>query len=105
TSKITKIKEAEVTADSTDDEKVTPLKTTKDAVETNTTNIATKTTKISNLTESVCYLVEDALKWYNYNRAFTAAQGNNTTSKITNILDGTVTATRTDAINGRQLYD
>ncbi|HCR3046438.1 TPA: YadA-like family protein, partial [Escherichia coli] len=36
---------------------------------------------------------------------FTAAHGNNTASKITNILDGTVTATSSDAINGSQLYD
>ena len=39
------------------------------------------------------------------NGVFTAAHGNNTASKITNILDGTVTATSSDAINGSQLYD
>ncbi len=35
---------------------------------------------------------------------FSAAHGNNTASKITNILAGTVTATSSDAINGSQLY-
>ena len=72
---------------------------------TNTTNIATNTTNISNLTETVTNLGEDALKWDKDNGVFTAAHGNNTASKITNILDGTVTATSSDAINGSQLYD
>ena len=71
----------------------------------NTSNIATNTTNISNLTETVTNLGEDALKWDKDNGVFTAAHGNNTASKITNILDGTVTATSSDAINGSQLYD
>ncbi|GDI63897.1 adhesin [Escherichia coli] len=50
-------------------------------------------------------LGEDALKWDKDNGVFTAAHSNNTASKITNILDGTVTATSSDAINGSQLYD
>ncbi|MGQ7178111.1 adhesin, partial [Escherichia coli] len=66
---------------------------------------ATNTTNISNLTETVTNLGEDALKWDKDNGVFTAAHGNNTASKITNILDGTVTATSSDAINGSQLYD
>ncbi|ANM84371.1 TPA: YadA-like family protein [Escherichia coli] len=74
-------------------------------IATNTTNIATNTTNISNLTETVTNLGEDALKWDKDNGVFTAAHGNNTASKITNILDGTVTATSSDAINGSQLYD
>ena len=51
----------------------------------NTTNIATNTTNISNLTETVTNLGEDALKWDKDNGVFTAAHGNNTASKITNI--------------------
>ncbi len=74
-------------------------------IATNTSNIATNTTNISNLTETVTNLGEDALKWDKDNGVFTAAHGNNTASKITNILDGTVTATSSDAINGSQLYD
>ncbi len=112
TSKITNVKDADLTADSTDAVNGSQLKTTNDAVATNTTNIAnntsniaTNTTNISNLTETVTNLGEDALKWDKDNGVFTAAHGNNTASKITNILDGTVTATSSDAINGSQLYD
>ncbi|ENF9472365.1 YadA-like family protein [Escherichia coli] len=112
TSKITNVKDADLTADSTDAVNGSQLKTTNDAVATNTTNIAnntsniaTNTTIISNLTETVTNLGEDALKWDKDNGVFTAAHGNNTASKITNILDGTVTATSSDAINGSQLYD
>ncbi|HHL6479931.1 TPA: YadA-like family protein [Escherichia coli] len=105
TSKITNVKDADLTAGSTDAVNGSQLKTTNDAVATNTTNIATNTTNISNLTETVTNLGEDALKWDKDNGVFTAAHGNNTASKITNILDGTVTATSSDAINGSQLYD
>ncbi|EFH7712057.1 adhesin [Escherichia coli] len=105
TSKITNVKDADLTADSTDAVNGSQLKTTNDAVATNTTNIATNATNISNLTETVTNLGEDALKWDKDNGVFTAAHGNNTASKITNILDGTVTATSSDAINGSQLYD
>ncbi|WP_105505107.1 YadA-like family protein [Escherichia coli] len=105
TSKITNVKDGDLTADSTDAVNGSQLKTTNDAVATNTTNIATNTTNISNLTETVTNLGEDALKWDKDNGVFTAAHGNNTASKITNILDGTVTATSSDAINGSQLYD
>ncbi|EFN4632944.1 adhesin [Escherichia coli] len=105
TSKITNVKDADLTADSTDAVNGSQLKTTNDAVATNTTNIATNTTNISNLTETETNLGEDALKWDKDNGVFTAAHGNNTASKITNILDGTVTATSSDAINGSQLYD
>lgn len=112
TSKITNVKDGDLTADSTDAVNGSQLKTTNDAVATNTTNIAnntsniaTNTTNISNLTETVTNLGEDALKWDKDNGVFTAAHGNNAASKITNILDGAVTATSSDAINGSQLYD
>ncbi len=105
TSKITNVKDGDLTTGSTDAVNGSQLKTTNDAVATNTTNIATNTTNISNLTETVTNLGEDALKWDEDNGVFTAAHGNNTASKITNILDGTVTATSSDAINGSQLYD
>ncbi|EJI6980881.1 YadA-like family protein [Escherichia coli O145:H28] len=105
TSKITNVKDADLTADSTDAVNGSQLKTTNDAVATNTTNIANNTSNISNLTETVTNLGEDALKWDKDNGVFTAAHGNNAASKITNILDGAVTATSSDAINGSQLYD
>ncbi|EJB4125754.1 YadA-like family protein [Escherichia coli] len=103
--KTTNVKDGDLTTGSTDAVNGSQLKTTNDAVATNTTNIATNTTNISNLTETVTNLGEDALKWDKDNGVFTAAHGNNTASKITNILDGTVTATSSDAINGSQLYD
>lgn len=112
TSKITNVKDGDLTAGSTDAVNGSQLKTTNDAVATNTTNIATNTSNIatntsniSTLTETVTNLGEDALKWDKDSGVFTAAHGNNTASKITNILDGTVTATSSDAINGSQLYD
>ena len=105
TSKITNVKDGDLTAGSTDAVNGSQLKTTNDAVAANTTNIATNTSNISNLTQTVTNLGEDALKWDKDNGVFTAAHGNNTASKITNILDGTVTATSSDAINGSQLYD
>ncbi|WP_140409856.1 hypothetical protein, partial [Escherichia coli] len=75
TSKITNVKDADLTADSTDAVNGSQLKTTNDAVATNTTNIATNTTNISNLTETVTNLGEDALKWDKDNGVFTAAHG------------------------------
>ncbi|ENC3908769.1 YadA-like family protein [Escherichia coli] len=109
---ITDVADGTISASSKDAVNGSQLKTTNDAVATNTTNIAnntsniaTNTTNISNLTETVTNLGEDALKWDKDNGVFTAAHGNNTASKITNILDGTVTATSSDAINGSQLYD
>ncbi|WP_160188814.1 hypothetical protein, partial [Escherichia coli] len=94
TSKITNVKDADLTADSTDAVNGSQLKTTNDAVATNTTNIAnntsniaTNTTNISNLTETVTNLGEDALKWDKDNGVFTAAHGTETTSKITNVKD------------------
>ncbi|TLI96502.1 YadA-like family protein [Escherichia sp. E4385] len=105
TSKITNVKDGDLTAGSTDAVNGSQLKTTNDAVATNTTSIATNTTNISNLTETVTNLGEDALKWDKDNGVFTAAHGTEATSKITNILDGAVTAASSDAINGSQLYD
>lgn len=112
TSPITNVKAGTISATSTDAVNGSQLKATNDDVEANTanianntSNIATNTTNISNLTETVTNLGEDALKWDKDNGVFTAAHGTEATSKITNILDGTVTATSSDAINGSQLYD
>lgn len=112
TSPITNVKAGTISATSTDAVNGSQLKATNDDVEANTanianntSNIATNTTNISNLTETVTNLGEDALKWDKDNGVFTAAHGTEATSKITNILNGTVTATSSDAINGSQLYD
>ncbi len=53
TSKITNVKDGDLTAGSTDAVNGSQLKTTNDAVAANTTNIATNTTNITNLTDAV----------------------------------------------------
>ncbi|EEW3259655.1 YadA-like family protein [Escherichia coli] len=116
---ITDVADGTISASSKDAVNGSQLKATNDDVEantaniatntsniaTNTANIATNTTNITNLTDSVGDLQADALLWNETKKAFSAAHGQDTASKITNILDGTVTATSSDAINGSQLYD
>ncbi|HGC5156192.1 TPA: YadA family autotransporter adhesin, partial [Escherichia coli] len=92
------------TAGSTDAVNGSQLKTTNDAVAANTTNIATNTTNITNLTDAVDSLGDDSLLWNATAGAFSAAHGTDATSKITNLLAGTVSSDSTDAINGSQLY-
>ncbi|ORT42512.1 YadA-like family protein [Escherichia coli] len=105
TSKITNVKDGDLTAGSTDAVNGSQLKTTNDAVAANTTNIATNTTNITNLTDAVDSLGDDSLLWNATAGAFSAAHGTNgTDSKITNLLAGTVSSDSTDAINGSQLY-
>ncbi|TGB79087.1 adhesin [Escherichia sp. E4694] len=96
TSIITNVKAGTISATSTDAVNGSQLKATNDDVEANTTNI-------SNLTDSVGDLKDDALLWNDAKNAFSAAHGTDATSKITNVLAGTVSTTSTDAINGSQL--
>lgn len=104
-SKITNVKDGDLTAGSTDAVNGSQLKTTNDAVAANTTNIATNTTNITNLTDAVDSLGDDSLLWNATAGAFSAKHGTNgTDSKITNLLAGTVSSDSTDAINGSQLY-
>ncbi|EMS3429950.1 YadA-like family protein [Escherichia coli] len=104
TSKITNVKDGDLTAGSTDAVNGSQLKTTNDAEAANTTNIATNTTNITNLTDAVDSLGDDSLLWNATAGAFSAAHGTEATSKITNLLAGTVSSDSTDAINGSQLY-
>ncbi|WP_113472432.1 YadA-like family protein [Escherichia coli] len=104
TSKITNVKDGDLTAGSTDAVNGSQLKTTNDAVAANTTNIATNTTNITNLTDAVDSLGDDSLLWNATAGAFSAAHGTEATSKINNLLAGTVSSDSTDAINGSQLY-
>ncbi|HCP7890322.1 TPA: YadA-like family protein [Escherichia coli] len=103
TSKITNVKDGDLTAGSTDAVNGSQLKTTNDAVAANTTNIATNTTNITNLTDAVDSLGDDSLLWSDTAKAFSAAHGTDATSKITNVKDGDLTAGSTDAVNGSQL--
>ncbi|TXR18183.1 adhesin [Escherichia coli] len=132
TSKITNVKDGDLTAGSTDAVNGSQLKTTNDNVATNTTNITNltdsvgdlkddallwngtafsaahgtdATSKITNLTDAVDSLGDDSLLWNATAGAFSAKHGTNgTDSKITNLLAGTVSSDSTDAINGSQLY-
>ena len=103
TSKITNVKDGDLTAGSTDAVNGSQLKTTNDAVAANTTNIATNTTNITNLTDAVDSLGDDSLLWNDAAKAFSAAHGTDATSKITNVKDGDLTAGSIDAVNGSQL--
>ena len=87
TSKITNVKDGDLTAGSTDAVNGSQLKTTNDAVAANTTNIATNTTNITNLTDAVDSLGDDSLLWNATAGAFSAAHGTDATSKITNITN------------------
>ncbi|EFC4142979.1 adhesin [Escherichia coli] len=98
TSKITNVTAGDLTAGSTDAVNGSQLKTTNDNVSTNTTNI-------TNLTDSVGDLKDDSLLWNKTAGAFSAAHGKDkTASVITNVANGAVSATSSDAINGSQLY-
>ncbi|EBG5205144.1 adhesin [Salmonella enterica subsp. enterica] len=96
TNKITNVAAGDVSATSTDAVNGSQLKTTNDAVATNTTNITNLSTEIDGLSE-------DALQWNG--TAFSASHGSVTTNKITNVAAGDINAKSTDAINGSQLYD
>ncbi|HEB1264597.1 TPA: adhesin, partial [Escherichia albertii] len=93
TSKITNVADGSLAAGSTDAVNGSQLKTTNDNVTTNTTNITT-------LQDAVDGLGDDALQWDNGKTAFSAAHGASTTSKITNVADGSLAAGSTDAVNG-----
>ncbi|EJV7213847.1 YadA-like family protein [Escherichia coli] len=115
---ITDVADGTISASSKDAVNGSQLKATNDDVEANTANIATNTsniatntasiatntTNITNLTDSVGDLQADALLWNETKKAFSAAHGQDTTSKITNVKDADLTADSTDAVNGSQLH-
>ncbi|RZM90853.1 MULTISPECIES: YadA-like family protein [unclassified Escherichia] len=74
-------------------------------IATNTASIATNTSNITSLTDSVGDLQADALLWNDTAKAFSAAHGTDATSKITNVKDGDISSTSSDAVNGSQLND
>ncbi|EPJ2544711.1 ESPR-type extended signal peptide-containing protein, partial [Escherichia albertii] len=93
---ITNVADGSLATGSTDAVNGSQLKTTNDNVTTNTTNI-------TNLQDAVDGLGDDALQWDSGKTAFSAAHGASTTSKITNVADGSLAAGSTDAVNGSQL--
>lgn len=110
--KITNVQDGLISNTSKDAVNGSQLQATKDDVAANTTSItnlssdvAGNTTNINTLQDAVDGLGDDALQWDNGKTAFSAAHGASTTSKITNVTAGVLTAASTDAINGSQLYD
>ncbi|QMC80006.1 YadA-like family protein [Escherichia fergusonii] len=57
----------------------------------------------NNVGDALTVLDENTLQWDQTNGKYSAAHGNNTTSKITNVTAGDLSATSTDAVNGSQL--
>ena len=124
TSKITNIKDGDISATSKDAVNGSQLNTVKNDVTANATNItnltgdvannttnitnltndvAANTTSITNLADTVTNLGEDALAWDDASGAFTAKHGTDDTNKITNVKDGDLTVDSKDAVNGSQL--
>ncbi|MCZ9149076.1 YadA-like family protein [Escherichia albertii] len=66
---------------------------------------ALKSGTYNNVGDALSGIDNNTLQWNRTSGAFTAAHGSNTTSKITNVAKGTVSATSTDVVNGSQLYD
>ncbi|EER0125247.1 adhesin [Escherichia coli] len=116
---ITDVADGTISASSKDAVNGSQLKATNDDVEVNTANIATNTSNIAtntasiatntsnitSLTDSVGDLQADALLWNDTAKAFSAAHGTDATSKITNVKDGDISSTSSDAVNGSQLND
>ncbi|HFG3566755.1 TPA: YadA-like family protein [Escherichia coli] len=72
-------------------------------IATNTADIATNASSITTLNADVDTLEKDALLWNG--TAFSAKHGiNNDPSVITDVANGAVSSTSSDAINGSQLY-
>lgn len=61
-------------------------------------------TAVENLYTDVGNLRDDALLWDPTLGAFSASHGTSVVNKITNVADGDLNATSTDAVNGSQLY-
>nr|WP_136655880.1 YadA family autotransporter adhesin [Pragia fontium] len=59
---------------------------------------------VTNIYKDVGNLKQDALLWDPLLNAFSASHGSSTVNKITNVAEGELSKTSTDAVNGSQLY-
>ncbi|EBB0694945.1 autotransporter adhesin SadA [Salmonella enterica] len=59
---------------------------------------------LTNINTTVEGLSDDSLLWSDVNKAFSAAHGTDSASKIINVAAGDVSAASTDAVNGSQLF-
>ncbi|WP_436857297.1 YadA-like family protein [Citrobacter tructae] len=112
TSQITNVAAGELSADSTDAVNGAQLFDTNQDVVQNTTDIATLNTSVTDINTSITdmgtsitNLNENALQWDETLNAYSAAHGTDTTSKITNVAAGELSADSTDAVNGAQLFE
>ena len=64
---------------------------------------ATLSTSLAEVNTSISTLRRDALGWND--NAYDASHGSGTAQKITNVANGTVSNSSTDAVNGSQLYN
>ncbi|WP_371752015.1 ESPR-type extended signal peptide-containing protein [Snodgrassella alvi] len=64
---------------------------------------ATLSTSLAEVNTSISDLRRDALSWNG--NAYDASHGSGTAQKITNVANGTVSNSSTDAVNGSQLYN
>ncbi|WP_258291451.1 YadA-like family protein [Escherichia marmotae] len=101
TSVITDVANGTISDTSKDAINGSQLKATNDNVTTNTTNITNLTNDVADINTTITGLEDDALQWNG--TAFSAKHGTNTTSKITNVMAGSLSDTSTDAVNGSQL--
>ena len=111
-SKITNVAAGTLSAESTDAVNGAQLFDTKEDVAQHTTEIASLNTSvtdintsITNMGTSITNLNENALQWDETLNAYSAAHGTDTTSKITNVTAGALSAESTDAVNGAQLFE
>jgi len=75
------------------------------SLSTGVSSLSTSTsTALSDTNSNVAALRQDALLWNSTLGAYDASHGTDSPQKITNVAPGDVTATSTDAVNGRQLY-
>ena len=105
---ITNVKAGSVAANSKDAINGSQLHEVKQDVNTNKTNITNLTTKVNKNTNDITNIqneLKDVVKYdKNSNKGKVTLQGGANGTTITNVKDGTISATSKDAINGSQLH-
>ena len=104
---ITNVKAGAVSATSKDAINGSQLHEVKQDVNTNKTNITNLTTKVNKNTNDITNIqneLKNVVKYDNGTKDKVTLQGGANGTTITNVKDGTISATSKDAINGSQLY-
>lgn len=74
-------------------------------VKTNADNIANNTKSIQDITNNMQNLNENAVKYDNSSKSKVTLGGGKDGTTITNVKNGALSASSTDAVNGKQLYN